>query len=51
VGGDNSFGHPNDEVIGRLMRQIGGENIYRTDRHGDVEFVPDGVELWVETQR
>ena len=51
VGGDNSFGHPNDEVIGRLMRQIGGENIYRTDRHGDVEFVTDGVELWVETQR
>jgi competence protein ComEC len=51
VGGNNSFGHPNAEVVGRLMRQIGGENIYRTDRHGDVEFVTDGVELWVDTQR
>ena len=48
---NNSFGHPSDEVVGRLMRQIGGENIYRTDRHGNVEFVTDGVELWVETQR
>jgi competence protein ComEC len=51
VGGNNSFGHPNEEVVGRLMRRIGGENIYRTDRHGNVEFVTDGVELWVETQR
>jgi competence protein ComEC len=51
VGGNNSFGHPNAEVVGSLMRQIGGENIYRTDRHGDVEFVTDGVELWVDTQR
>lgn len=51
VGSNNSFGHPSDEVVGRLMRQIGGENIYRTDRHGNVEFVTDGVELWVETQR
>ena len=51
VGANNPFGHPSDEVVGRLMRQIGGENIYRTDRHGNVEFVTDGVELWVETQR
>jgi len=51
VGANNSFGHPNSEVVGRLMRQIGGENIYRTDRQGNVEFITDGVELWVETQR
>ena len=51
VGANNSFGHPNAEVVGRLMQQTGSENIYRTDRQGNVEFITDGVELWVETQR
>ena len=45
VGESNSFGHPNDEVLGRLMRQTGGENLYRTDRDGQVEFVTNGLEL------
>ena len=51
VGESNSFGHPNAEVLGRLLRQTGRENLYRTDRNGDVEFVTDGVELWVNTER
>ena len=51
VGESNSFGHPNDEVLGRLMRQTGIENLYRTDRNGQVEFVTDGLELWVNTER
>ncbi len=51
VGESNSFGHPNDEVLGRLIRQTGRENLYRTDRDGQVEFVTDGLELWVNTER
>ena len=51
VGQSNSFGHPNDEVLGRLIRQTGSENLYRTDRDGQVEFVTDGLELWVNTER
>jgi len=33
------------KVEGRFMRQTGVENIYRTDRHGDVEFVTNGRDL------
>ena len=39
------------KVVGRFMRQAGVENIYRTDRHGDVEFVTNGRDLWVNTGR
>ncbi len=51
VGGSNAYGHPNPEVLGRLLEQTGSENLYRTDRHGDVEFITDGTELWVNTER
>ena len=51
VGEQNSFGHPNAEVLGRLLSRTGSENLYRTDRNGDVEFVTDGVDLWVNTER
>jgi len=39
------------KVEGRLIRQTGVENIYRTDRHGNVEFVTNGRDLWVNTYR
>jgi len=39
------------KLEGRLMRQTGVENIYRTDRHGDVEVVTNGRDLWVYTYR
>ena len=51
VGVSNSYGHPNADVVGRLLDQTGGENLYRTDRDGDVEFITDGTELWVTTER
>lgn len=51
VGSSNSYGHPNAEVLGRLLEQTGSENLYRTDWNGDVEFVTDGTELWVNTER
>ena len=51
VGGTNSFGHPDDAVVERLLQQTGIENLYRTDRDGEVEFITDGQELWVDTER
>jgi competence protein ComEC len=49
VGADNKFGHPNREVVNRLEKKPGAENIYRTDWHGTIEFITDGERLWVET--
>ena len=34
--GDNSYGHPASETLGRLIRQ--GCTVYRTDLHGTVEL-------------
>ncbi|MDA0262892.1 MAG: DNA internalization-related competence protein ComEC/Rec2 [Chloroflexi bacterium] len=51
VGGDNSYGHPSPAVMERLEKQTGAQNVYRTDLMGDVEFVTDGAELWVNTER
>jgi len=47
VAGDNPFGHPTEEVLGRL----GGDLVLRTDEHGDVTLSTDGEQLWVQTQR
>lgn len=38
--GKNSFGHPTEEVLGRL-KAVGAE-IVRTDRRGEIEVVTDG---------
>jgi competence protein ComEC len=49
VGQDNSYGHPSPEVMDRLTAELGGDNVYRTDENGTVEFVTDGQGLWVMT--
>lgn len=51
VGLDNKFGHPTDEVLVRLIEKVGAENIYRTDEQGTIEFITDGIRLWVRTDR
>ncbi len=51
VGGSKSYGKPDSVVLDRLLDQTGGENLYRTDRNGDVEFITDGKVLWVNTER
>ncbi len=51
VGTDNKFGHPSDEVLEKLKGRLAPENIYRTDRHGTIEFITDGERLWVEVGR
>ncbi|OGB74229.1 hypothetical protein A2V68_00470 [candidate division Kazan bacterium RBG_13_50_9] len=43
--GQNSYGHPADETLGRLQEV--GTKIYRTDQNGMVEVVTDGVSLSV----
>jgi competence protein ComEC len=49
VGGDNTYGHPTDEVMQRLAEALGEENIYRTDLDGSIEFITDGENLWLKT--
>jgi competence protein ComEC len=51
VGKDNSYAHPNKDVMARLEERVGSENIYRTDEKGTVEFITNGERLWVKTSR
>lgn len=44
--GKNSYGHPADEVVGGLEDL--GIAYKRTDRHGSIEVVSDGLKWWVE---
>jgi competence protein ComEC len=53
--GENSFGHPSNEVIKRLEDKLGAENVYLTydattgERH-TIEFITDGERLWVRVE-
>ena len=49
VGSNNSYGHPDPGVLARLGKIVGPADIYRTDLHGSIEIVSDGVNIWVET--
>jgi len=49
--GDNTYGHPNPEVIARLEDSLGPAGIYRTDEQGTIEFITDGERLWVIAEK
>jgi len=49
VGQDNSYGHPNRDVLERLAEHHAA--VYRTDQDGLVTVRTDGKRLWVETGR
>ncbi len=49
VGCDNAYGHPHDEVLGRLSRF--GCKIYRTDTQGTVVALSDGKTIQFQTER
>ncbi len=49
VGADNSYGHPNKDVIARLLAH--GSIVYRTDSDGLVSIRTDGRRFFVETAR
>ncbi|MFW6125880.1 MAG: ComEC/Rec2 family competence protein [Chloroflexota bacterium] len=51
VGADNPFGHPDEEVLSRLVDSVGKEGVYLTSEDGTVTFTTDGKRLWVETER
>ena len=51
TGEANRFGHPHPEVVARLNEAVGSDLLYRTDRHGTIEFISDGESLWVRTER
>jgi competence protein ComEC len=44
AGAKNRYGHPSAEALTRL--EDVGAAIYRTDRHGAIEFKTDGRRLW-----
>jgi competence protein ComEC len=46
VGADNSYGHPDQEVIGRLYRA--GARVLRTDHSGDVVVRTDGRGIYLD---
>jgi competence protein ComEC len=47
VGADNPFGHPNPEVVERLIDRLNEDSVYRTDEDGTIEFITDGERLWM----
>lgn len=49
VGWDNTYGHPNPEVLERLEKR--GVTLYRTDRNGTVVVTSDGEQLAVQTEK
>jgi competence protein ComEC len=51
VGSDNKYGHPDMEVIERLIETVGEQNIYRTDINNSIEFITDGNRLWITLNR
>ena len=50
AGADNRYGHPHADVMGRLESVVGDGSIYITSRDGTVEYISDGVGLWVRTR-
>jgi len=51
AGGDNPYGHPNDEVMERITKIVSKDKIYLTSESGTIEFTTDGERLWVEVER
>ena len=49
AGRDNSYGHPHGEVMARLEDIAGPGQVFLTARDGTIEYISDGVRLWVKT--
>jgi competence protein ComEC len=50
VGAENLAGHPAQEVLERLAEESGAI-VLRTDEDGTIEFITDGRQVWVRTER
>lgn len=44
AGRKNRYGHPHADVVDRI--KAAGIDLFRTDIHGDVEFMSDGKHIW-----
>ena len=51
VAKDNSYGHPHQEVVDRLVKQVSQGRLFITRDTGNVQFTTDGTRLWVATDR
>jgi competence protein ComEC len=51
VGTQNTFGHPDPDVVERLKRVVDSDYLFNTSRDGTVILRSDGSKLWVETER
>jgi len=51
VGANNTFGHPNPEVVERLRERLGEDSIYLTSENGTIEFITDGERLLGKAER
>ena len=51
VGANNTFGHPNTEVVERLWERLGEDSIYLTSENGTIEFITDGERLLGKAER
>jgi beta-lactamase superfamily II metal-dependent hydrolase len=49
VGAKNTYGHPTPEVLQRLEKF--GIKMFRTDKDGDINFVSDGSNIKITTQK
>ncbi len=49
AGSDNLYGHPHEDVLERLSTGTG--HVLNTADYGTIEFVTDGRQLWVKTER
>jgi competence protein ComEC len=50
VGRDNRFNHPHPDTIERLTEAIGKDRCYLTSISGTIEFITDGIRLWLTTE-
>ncbi len=49
LGADNSYGHPNPQVLARLKERVA--YVLQTAERGTVELITDGMTLWVKSER
>ncbi|MSQ40782.1 MAG: MBL fold metallo-hydrolase [Dehalococcoidia bacterium] len=49
VGADNSYGHPNAQVLARLKERVA--YVLETAERGTMELVTDGMTLWVKLEQ
>jgi len=50
AGKDNRYGHPDEGVLEKL-EMMGNISIFNTGIHGTIEFISDGKNVWIKTEK